>query len=109
MRGNEDVAKLVAAFNEAKIGAFRTAESAEETGLIVPPQRIVFYAWLSENTAEEVAGAHAIAGADLGRPSPDGAFFARATGSEETVTVAAALSEAIRAAVFPGKTPDAAP
>jgi len=108
-RGDGDVAKLVEAFNEAKIRAFRTAESAEDTGLADPPQRIVFYAWLSENTAEEAAGAHVIAGADLGRTSPDGAVFARAAGSDETVTVDTALSGAIRAAVFPGKAPGATP
>jgi len=105
MRGDADMAKLVAAFNEAKIGAFRTAESAEETGLAAPPQRIVFYAWLSENTAEEAAGGHAIAGADLGRSSPDGSVFARAAGSDETVTVDTALSGAIRTAVFPDNAP----
>lgn len=100
-RDNAEVEKLVAAFNEAKIGAFRTTESREETGLASPAQRVVFYSWLSENTAEDAAGGHIIAGTDLGRLAPDGAVFARAEGSEETVTVPAALSDAIRAATLP--------
>jgi len=100
-RGSAEIGRLLAAFNESKVGAFRTAESIEAVGLSSPPQKIAFYAWLSENTAEDAAGGHVIAGADLGNTAPDGGIYARASGSEETVTIPAALSEAIRAAVFP--------
>lgn len=101
LRTGKDVMKLVAAFNETKIEAFRTTESAAKTGLVAPGQKIFFDAWLSENTAEDTAGGHVIAGADLGKAAPDGGVYARAAGSAETVTVPAALAEAIRAAVFP--------
>ena len=100
-RSAADIEDLVAAFNETKVGAFRTTESAETVGLASPPQKIAFYAWLSENTAEDSAGGHVIAGAELGHAAPDGGIYARVAGSGETVTVPAALSEAIRAAVFP--------
>ncbi len=100
-RSAGDVEKLVAAFNETKVGSFRTAESAEAVGLASPPQRVAFYAWLSENTAEDTAGLHVLAGADFGNAAPDGGIYARAAGGEETVTVSAELSQAIRTAVFP--------
>jgi hypothetical protein len=100
-RSQADVEKLATVFNEAKVGGFRTAAGADETGLSVPAQRITFYAWLSENTAEDAAGVHVIAGAELGNAAPDGGIYARSAAGEETVTVPEALSEAVRAAVFP--------
>ena len=100
-RSHADVENLATAFNEARIGGFRTVAGAGETGLAVPPQKITFYAWLSENTAEDAAGAHVIAGADLGNTAPDGGVYARSAAGEETVTVPETLSGAIRAAVFP--------
>ena len=100
-RSHADVENLAAAFNEARIGGFRTVAGANETGLAVPPQKITFYAWLSENTAEDAAGAHVIAGADLGNAAPDGGTYARSAAGEETVTVPETLSGAVRAAVFP--------
>jgi hypothetical protein len=93
------VEKLATAFNEAKIGGFRTAAGADETGLSMPAQKIIFYAWLSENTAEDTAGAHVIAGADFGNAAPEGGVYARSAESKETVTVPADLPEAVRAAV----------
>ena len=96
-----DIEKLVAAFNETKVSAFRTAESAEAVGLASPLQRVAFYAWLSENTAEDAAGSHIVAGADFGNAAPDGGIYARAAGGEETVSLPAELPEAVRAAVFP--------
>jgi len=104
-RSSADVAALVAAFNEVEVGGFRTAESAETTGLAAPPQKIVFYAWLSENTAEEPAGGHVIAGADFGRAGPDGNVYARAAGGDETVSIPPVLPEAVRGAVFPAQEP----
>ena len=100
-RSAGEVEKLVGAFNGTKVGAFRTSESAEAVGLASPPQRVAFYAWLSENTAEDAAGSNMLAGADFGKEAPDGGIYARATGGEETVTVPAELPAAVRAAVFP--------
>jgi len=100
-RSSAAVAELVAAFNQAEVGGFRTAASAEATGLAAPPQRITFYAWLSENTAEDAAGGHIIAGADFGHAAPDGNVYARAADSDETVTIPGALPEAVRGVVFP--------
>lgn len=101
-RRAEDVNKLVTAFNSAEVNAFRTAESVADTGLNSPEQKVFFESWLSENTPEESAGAHPIAGVELGKVAADGGIFARAAGSEETVTIPAGLFEAIRAVVFPG-------
>ena len=69
--------------------------------MAAPPQRITFYAWLSENTAEDAAGGHIIAGADFGHAAPDGNVYARAADSDETVTIPGALPEAVRGVVFP--------
>ena len=104
-RSNAEVEKLVAAFNGARVGAFRTAERAEATGLTAPRQRIVFYAWLSENSAEDTAGAHAVAGVKLGEPSAEGEVFAQPEDGEETVTAPASLSDAARQIVLPAKQP----
>jgi hypothetical protein len=71
------------------------------TGLTAPRQKIVFYAWLTENTAEDAAGGHIIAGADFGYTAADGIVYARSTTGDETVTIPAGLSEAVRSAVFP--------
>jgi hypothetical protein len=98
-RNASDIEKLIATFNDTRVGTFRTAETAESVGLAAPPQKIVFYSWLSENTAEDAAGASIIAGADLGHAAPDGSIYARSAGKDETVTVPATLSEAIRAVV----------
>jgi hypothetical protein len=98
-RSHADVEKLATAFNEARIGGFRTAAGTGETGLSMPARKITFYAWLSENTAEDTAGAHVIAGADFGNAAPDGGIYARSAGSGETVTVPTDLPEAVRAAV----------
>ena len=100
-RTAEAVVKLAGVFNDTEVSAFRTAESAEDTGLAAPAQKIFFEAWLSENTPEEAAGAHPIAGAELGKAAAGGGVYARAAGSEETVTIPAELSGAVRAAVFP--------
>ena len=100
-RSGEEMAKLVSAFNDAEVGGFRTTETAEMTGLTAPRQKIVFYAWLTENTAEDAAGGHVIAGADFGYTAADGNVYARSTTGDETVTIPAGLSEAVRSAVFP--------
>jgi hypothetical protein len=68
--------------------------------LETPRQRIVFSAWLSENTAEDAAGGHVIAGADFGAEA-DGAVYARAAGAEEIMTVPPDLSLKLRALAAP--------
>ena len=81
------VERLVGAFNAARVTTFRTAAAPADTGLESPARRLAFLAWLSENTAEEPAGGHPIAGVDLGAPAPGGGVYARVAGSDETVTV----------------------
>ena len=102
-RHAEVINELVGLFNATRVEGFRTSASATETGLDAPTQNIVFYAWLSENSAEEAAGAHPIAGFETGRPAPDGKIYARATGSDETVTIAPELPSMLRAIVAPDK------
>ena len=100
-RSAAEIEKLIADFNEAKVSGFRTTETAEMTGLSAPRQKILFYAWLTENTAEDAAGGHVIAGANFGYATADGNVYARSATGDETVTIPAALSDAVRGAVFP--------
>jgi hypothetical protein len=99
-RTGDQIAQLVTAFNEAKVEGFRTTETAEMTGLNAPRQKVSFYAWLTENTAEEAAGGHVIAGADFGYATADGNIHVRSVTGDETVIIPAALSEAVRSVVF---------
>jgi hypothetical protein len=69
--------------------------TARDAGLETPRQRIAFSAWLSENTAEEAAGGHLIAGADFGGEA-EGAVYAREAGEEEIVTIPPDLSLQLR-------------
>jgi hypothetical protein len=85
------IERLIDAFNETRVTSFATAAVEEETGLDQPRLRLRFYAWLSENTAEEPAGGQVLAGADFGSATADGAIFARVEGSNEKVTVPAEL------------------
>ena len=89
------VNELIELFNEARAASFQSGVTAEAAGLAPATQRIVFSAWLSENTAEEPAGGHPIAGAELGSASDDG-VYARVTGEEEIVTIPADLGQAVR-------------
>lgn len=100
-RSAAEIEKLITNFNEAKVSGFRTTETAEMTGLSTPRQKILFYAWLTENTAEDAAGGHVIAGANFGYATADGNVYARSATGDETVTIPAALSDAVRGAVFP--------
>lgn len=100
-RSGAEIEKLIADFNEAKVSGFRTTETAEMTGLAAPRQKILFYAWLTENTAEDAAGGHVIAGANFGYATADGNVYARSATGDETVTISATLSEAVQGAVFP--------
>jgi hypothetical protein len=91
------VTALIEAFNAARVVSFRTAASPAETGLGQPSRKIAFSSWLSENTPEETAGGHLLAGAELGAPAPDGAIYARAAGRDETVTIPPELAQKIDA------------
>ena len=82
------VTRLLEVFNGARVASFAPSAGAAETGLDQPVIRLRFYSWLSENSAEEPAGGHLVAGAEFGRTAPDGNIYARAEGTGETITVA---------------------
>lgn len=81
------VTRLLEVFNGARVASFASSAGASETGLDQPAIRLRFYSWLSENSAEEPAGGHLLAGAEFGRSAPDGNTYARVEGNGETVTV----------------------
>ncbi|MBU3664695.1 MAG: DUF4340 domain-containing protein [Chthoniobacterales bacterium] len=97
------VEALVELFNNTKIGAFRP--NASGTGLDAPRQRLVFSAWLSENTAEDAAGGEPLAAVEIGAEENADSVFARVLGSEDTVTVPAALGREIAEFFGPPATP----
>ncbi len=103
------VGGLVDAFNETRVVSFATAAGGDETGLDQPRLRLRFYAWLSENTAEEPAGGHLLAGADFGLAAADGNVFARVEGSDEKVTVPRQLDTQISELAGVSPAPPAAP
>lgn len=86
------ISRLIDTFNAERITSFVPSAGTEETGLDRPSFRLRFYAWLSENTAEEPAGGHLIAGADFGQAAPDGNIYARVEDSGETVTIGPAFT-----------------
>ncbi len=102
------VDRIIETFNAARVATFRTAAAPAETGLDIPPRRLTFLAWLSENTAEETAGGHVIAGVDLGAATRDGGVYARTSGSDETVTIPPDLGFQIDDLVSPAD-PDPVP
>lgn len=81
------ISHLIDTFNAERIISFAPSAGTEETGLDRPSFRLRFYAWLSENTAEEPAGGHLIAGAGFGQATPDGNIYARVEDSGETVII----------------------
>lgn len=91
----EEAARLIELFNETRAVSFQPGLTAPDAGLEPPSQRLLFSAWLSENTAEESAGRHPIAGAELGSAAEDG-VYGRVAGGEEIVTLPPDLSAAIR-------------
>lgn len=98
--GAEDAARLIDLFNETRASTFQPGLTARDAGLETPRQRIVFSAWLSENTAEDAAGGHAIAGADFGTEA-DGAVYARPAGAAEIMTVPPDLPLKLRTLASP--------
>ncbi len=86
---------LIDAFNNTRIVSFRATMPPGDAGLEPPARRLAFYAWLSENTAEEAAGGHPIASVDLGKPDAEGNIFARSGSEGEIVTIPSALEEVL--------------
>ncbi len=93
--GEEEATRLIDLFNETRAVSFQPGMTALAAGLEPPAQRLLFSAWLSENSAEEAAGRHPIAGADLGSAAENG-VYGRAAGGEEIVTLPADLAAAVR-------------
>ena len=92
---NEEIVGLIELFNNTRALSFQPGLTAQDAGLEPPAQRLLFSAWLSENSAEEAAGRHPIAGVELvvvgaeNRP-------ARVTGREEILMVPPDLARAIQ-------------
>jgi len=107
------IAGLVDTFNDARVVSFAPAAGSEETGLDQPRLQLRFFAWLSENTAEEPAGGHLLAGADFGSAASDGNVYAKVEGSSEKVVVPpeldAQVSELAGVSPAPPATPAPAP
>jgi len=101
------ISRLIEVFNDTRVASFVPAAGTSETGLDQPAIRLRFLAWLSENTAEEPAGGHILAGADFGAAAGDGNTYARVEGNNETVTVGPEIVAEIFALV--GVPPAAAP
>lgn len=93
--GRDEALALIELFNNTRAVSFQPGLTASDAGLEPPAQRLLFSAWLSENTAEESAGRHPIAGADLGSATAD-AVHARVEGGEEILTIPPELADTIR-------------
>lgn len=88
--GNAQVDELFRSFNAARAVTFEPGTTAAAAGLQPAAKRLLFAAWLSENSAEDAAGGHTIAGAELGNGT-GGTIYARRIGGEDIVTVPADL------------------
>lgn len=91
---NSQVEGLIRLFNETRAISFQPGVTTGSAVLDPPAKKLVFSAWLSENSAEEPAGGHAIAGADLGGQAGD-AVYARKSGGSDIVTVPPELGRAV--------------
>ncbi len=92
---NEEIDSLIELFNNTRAVSFQPGLTAQDAGLEPPAQRLLFSAWLSENSAEESAGRHPMAGVELG--AADGETCpARVTGAEEILRLPPDLARAIR-------------
>ena len=96
-----EIGTLIELFNATRAASFQPGLTAEDAGLVPPRQRLVFSAWLSENTAEEPAGGHPIAGVDFGR-AEGGTVYARVAGAQEIITVNPDLADRVRRLLEPG-------
>jgi hypothetical protein len=95
------VTALIEAFNATRVEAFRPPTDAPQTGLNPPSASIAFYAWLSENSAEDAAGGHLLASTDLGSPASDVTVYARTDREGEIVTVNDNLGAQLRELIPP--------
>lgn len=91
---NEEITDLIELFNSTRALSFQPGLTARDTGLEPPAQRLLFSAWLSENSAEEAAGRHPIAGVELGAVGAE-TCSARVTGTEEILMLPPDLARAI--------------
>ena len=92
---NEEIVGLIELFNNTRALSFQPGLTAQDAGLEPPAQRLLFSAWLSENSAEEAAGRHPIAGVELGVVGAENRP-ARVTGREEILMVPPDLARAIQ-------------
>jgi len=105
---NEEIDRLIEDFNSTRAASFQPGLTANDAGLEPPVQRLVFSAWLSENTAEETAGRHPIAGVEFGEDSGE-TCPARITGAEEVLMLPPDLPQAVRKIAERTPAPAAAP
>ncbi len=85
------------AFNDSRVLSFSPPAGSAEPGLDPPAAAVRFVAWLSENTPEEGAGGHEVAGLQSGTPAGEGAVHARIGGDPAVVVVPAAFTSQISA------------
>lgn len=83
----ETIEAFMETFNTTSATGFRPGLSPSDAGLEPPEGRVEFLAWLSENTPEDAAGGHLIAGLDLGREDEEGNILARRLESSEILAV----------------------
>lgn len=93
-----DIEAFTRAFNDTRVLSFPAAGAAEH-GIDPPAASVRFEAWLSENTAEEAAGGHAMAGLDVGADAGEGAVYARIPGASQMLVVPRAFTDQITARV----------
>ena len=105
---DEEIVQLIELFNRTRALSFQPGLTAQDAGLEPPAQRLLFSAWLSENSAEEAAGGHPIAGVELGAIGAE-TCPARATGTEEILMLPPDLARAIRQIAERPATTDTAP
>jgi hypothetical protein len=105
---NEEVDGLIELFNNTRAVSFQPGLTAKDAGLEPPAQRLLFSAWLSENSAEEAAGRHPMAGVELGAAGGE-TCPARVTGTEEILMLPPDLAQAIRQIAEPPAAPAATP
>lgn len=99
------IADLIETFNATRVETFRPPTETDQTGLNPPAVSATFYAWLSENSAEDSAGGQILAHADLGAPASEKSVYARTGPDSEVVTVDNALSAKARELINPQEKP----
>lgn len=94
-----NVDDLIQTLADTRVSAYRpaTPSALEELGINDAGHRIEFSAFLSENTAEALAGEHSVLTLDIGSPQPDGTLPVLISGSPEIRFVPTAFLDAIGA------------